>query len=117
LVYLRTLGIRDVYIYRSHDFPAEQWWDVTRQPNGMRLFGQTNLVGFAARAGFTGFYTYDILVYTGAKFDRMCQQPRAAGILSAPPVAPGSPAAAATADTRPKPRLHGGTTASRRRPA
>jgi len=109
LVYLRTLGIRDVYIYRSHDFPAEQWWDVTRQPNGMRLFGQTNLVGFAARAGFTGFYTYDILVYTGAKFDRMCQQARAAGILCAPSVGPGYEAAAATGDTRIKPRLDGGT--------
>jgi hypothetical protein len=109
LVYLRSLGIRDVYIYRSHDFPAEQWWDVTRQPNGMRLFGQTNLVGFAARAGFTGFYTYDILIYDGAKFDRLCRQARAAGILCAPSVGPGYEAAAATGDTRIKPRLDGGT--------
>jgi glycoprotein endo-alpha-1,2-mannosidase len=109
LVYLRSLGIRDVYIYRSTDFPAEQWWVVTRQPNGMRLFAQTNRVGFAARAGFTGFYTYDILLYDGAKFDRLCTQARAAGILCAPSVGPGYEAAAATGDTRIKPRLDGGT--------
>jgi len=109
LVYLRRLGIRDVYVYRSNDFAAEDWWAVTRQPNGMRLFGQTNRVGFAARAGFAGFYTYDILLYDGAKFGRLCDQARAAGILCAPSVGPGYEAAAATGDTRIKPRLDGGT--------
>jgi hypothetical protein len=109
ITYLRSLGIRDVYIYRSNDFPVEEWWDVTRQPNGMRLFAQTGRVGFAARAGFAGFYTYDILVYDGAKFGRMCEQARAAGILCAPSVGPGYEAAAATGDLRVKPRLDGGT--------
>jgi glycoprotein endo-alpha-1,2-mannosidase len=109
IVYLRSLGIRDVYIYRSNDFVAEDWWPVTRQPNGMRLFAQTGRVGFAARAGFTGFYTYDILVYDGAKFGRMCEQARSLGILCAPSVGPGYEAAAATGDTRVKPRLAGGT--------
>jgi len=109
VVYLRTLGIRDVYIYQSNDFAADQWWPVTRQPNGMRLFAQTGRVGFAARAGFTGFYTYDILVYDGAKFGRMCQQARALGILCAPSVGPGYEAAAATGDKRIKPRENGGT--------
>jgi hypothetical protein len=109
IVYLRSLGIRDVYVYRSNDFAAEDWWPVTRQPNGVRLFAQTNRVGFAARAGFTGFYTYDILLYDGAKFDRLCTQARTAGILCAPSVGPGYEAAAATGDTRIKPRLDGGT--------
>src|SRR5262245_6174128 len=109
ILYLRSLGIRDVYVYRSNDFPAEDWWPVTRQPNGMRLFAQTGRVGFAARAGFTGFYTYDILVYDGAKFGRMCDQARALGILCAPSVGPGYEAAAATGDTRVKLRLDGGT--------
>jgi glycoprotein endo-alpha-1,2-mannosidase len=109
VVYLRSLGIRDVYVYRSSDFAAEDWWTVTRQPNGMRLFAQTNRVGFAARAGFAGFYTYDILLYDGAKFDRLCTQARAAGILCAPSVGPGYAAGAATGDTRVKPRLDGGT--------
>jgi glycoprotein endo-alpha-1,2-mannosidase len=109
IVYLRSLGIRDVYIYRSNDFAAEDWWPVTRQPSGMRLFAQTGRVGFAARAGFAGFYTYDILVYDAAKFGRMCDQARAAGILCAPSVGPGYEATAATGDTRVKPRLAGGT--------
>lgn len=109
LVYLRSLGIRDVYVYRSTDFAAEDWWPVTRQPNGMRLIGQTGKVGFAARAGFAGFYTYDILVYDAAKFGRMCEQARALGILCAPSVGPGYEAAAATGDTRIRPRLNGET--------
>jgi hypothetical protein len=109
IVYLRSLGIRDVYLYRSSDFAAEEWWPVTRQPNGMRLFAQTNRVGFAARAGFAGFYTYDILLYDGAKFGRLCEQARGAGILCAPSVGPGYEATAATGDTRVKPRLDGTT--------
>lgn len=109
VVYLRALGIRDLYVYRSGDFAAEAWWELTRQPSGMRLFAQTNRVGFAARAGFAGFYTYDILMYDAAKFGRMCDQARAAGILCAPSVGPGYAAAAATGDTRVKPRLNGAT--------
>jgi glycoprotein endo-alpha-1,2-mannosidase len=109
LAYLRGLGIRDVYLYRSNDFTAEDWWAVTKQPNGMTLIAQTNRVGFAARAGFAGFYTYDILLYDGAKFDRLCTQARKLGILCAPSVGPGYQATAATGDTRVKPRLNGGT--------
>jgi len=109
IVYLRSLGIRDVYVYRANDFGAEEWLPVTRQPNGMRLFAQTGRVGFAARAGFAGFYTYDILVYDGAKFGRMCEQARQLGLLCAPSVGPGYEATAATGDTRVKPRLNGGT--------
>ncbi len=109
IVYLRSLGIHDVYVYRAGDFAPEDWWPVTRQPNGMRLFAQTNHVGFAARAGFAGFYTYDILLYDGAKFGRLCAQAREAGILCAPSVGPGYEATAATGDTRVKPRLDGST--------
>jgi hypothetical protein len=109
LVYLRSLGIRDVYIYRTKDFTAEDWGRVTRQPMGLRLFGQTNLVGFAARAGFAGFYTYDIVVYDAAKFDRLCKQARTLGILCAPSVGPGYDASAATGDIRVKDRLLGAT--------
>jgi glycoprotein endo-alpha-1,2-mannosidase len=109
IVYLRSLGIRDVYLYRAGDFASEDWWPVTRQPNGMRLFAQTNRVGFAARAGFAAFYTYDILLYDGAKFGRLCEQARQAGILCAPSVGPGYEATAATGDTRVKSRLDGST--------
>jgi glycosyl hydrolase family 99 len=109
LAYLRGAGIHDVYLYRAGDFPAQEWARVTGQPNGMRLFAQTNQVGFAANAGFAGFYTYDILLYGGAKFDRLCAQARAAGILCAPSVGPGYEASQATGDTRVKPRRFGRT--------
>jgi len=109
LSYLRSLGIRDVYVYRTHDFTAEKWSRVTRLPTGLRLFAQTNRVGFAAAAGFAGFYTYDILLYHGAKFDRLCTQARAMGILCAPSVGPGYDAWQATGDMRVKPRRDGAT--------
>jgi glycoprotein endo-alpha-1,2-mannosidase len=108
LVYLRNLGIRDVYVYRARDFTAEEWWPVTTQPTGMRLFAQTSHVGFAARAFFAGFYTYDIVVYGGAKFARLCEQAHERGILCAPSVGPGY-AARATDDPQVKPRLDGAT--------
>jgi hypothetical protein len=109
LAYLRGFGIRDVYIYRSKDFTAQDWMRVTRVLNGLRLFAQTNHVGFAAASGFAGFYTYDILLYHGAKFDRLCTQARAMGILCAPSVGPGYDASQATGDPRVKPRLDGAT--------
>jgi glycoprotein endo-alpha-1,2-mannosidase len=109
LAYLRGLGIRDVYVYRANDFPAEEWTRVTRQPSGLRLFAQTNRVRFAAAGGFLGFYTYDIVVYNGSKFDRLCNQARAYGILCAPSVGPGYDAWQATRDLHKKPRLNGAT--------
>lgn len=109
LVYLRSLGIRDVYVYRTMDFTADEWTRVTRPPLGLRLFGQTNLVGFAARAGFVGFYTYDIVLYGAAKFDRLCTQARELGLLCAPSVGPGYDASQATGDQKVKPRAYGAT--------
>jgi glycoprotein endo-alpha-1,2-mannosidase len=109
LVYIRSLGVRDVYVYRTMDFTPEEWNRITRQPLGLRLFGQTNLVRFAAHAGFAGFYTYDIVVYDAAKFDRFCRQARALGILCAPSVGPGYDASAATGDPQVKNRLLGAT--------
>src|SRR5438445_7018506 len=84
LVYLRTLGLRDVYIYSTRDFEADDWRRVTLQPMGMRLFAQTSRVGFAARAGFAGFYTYDILLHDAAKFERLFTPPRRVRIVRAP---------------------------------
>jgi hypothetical protein len=109
LRYLRGLGVRNVYVYRSGDFSTEEWTAVTRQPTGIRLFAQTNRVGFAAKAGFAGFYTYDILLYGGRKFSRLCAQAHALGILCAPSVGPGYAARQATGDVRVKPRLFGAT--------
>ena len=44
------------------------------------MFAQTALVGAAAAAGFDGVYTYDIVVYSGDKFMRLCN----AGARDAP---------------------------------
>ena len=107
LVYLRTQGIHDVYVYRAGDFAATDWLTLDLPLTGLRVFGQTALVGFAARAGFAGFYTYDVLVYGGGKFMRLCAQAHARGLLCAPSVGPGYDAAAATGDVRVKPRADG----------
>jgi hypothetical protein len=109
LVYLRAHGIHDVYVYRAGDFPAGDWRTLNLPLAGLRVFGQTALVGFAARAGFAGFYTYDVLVYGGAKFARLCAEARARGLLCAPSVGPGYDANAATGDMRVKPRADGVT--------
>jgi glycoprotein endo-alpha-1,2-mannosidase len=109
LSYLRSLGIRDVYLYRTMDFSADDWKRLTTAPTGLRLFGQTNLVRFAARAGFTGFYTYDIVIYDAAKFDRLCKQARELHLLCAPSVGPGYDATYATGDPNVKSREGGAT--------
>jgi glycoprotein endo-alpha-1,2-mannosidase len=107
LGYLRTQGVHDVYVYRAGDFAAADWRTLDLALTGLRVFGQTALVGFAARAGFAGFYTYDVLVYGGAKFMRLCAQAHAHGLLCAPSVGPGYDSGAATGDVRVKPRDRG----------
>jgi glycoprotein endo-alpha-1,2-mannosidase len=109
LAHLRALGIRDVYVYRAGDFSAAEWGILNLRLSGLRLLAQTNLVGFAARSGFAGFYTYDILLYGGDRFERYCAQARAVGILCAPSVGPGYDAGPATGDLRVKVRDDGVT--------
>ena len=90
LIYLASLRIRDVYVYHPLDFPAADWVPVTSsKPAGMRLFAGTELVGFAASAGFDGFYTYDFVDYGGGKFIRLCREAHARGLLCEPSVGPG----------------------------
>ena len=109
LQHLGELGIRDVYVYRAEDFLPSDWSRLNLRLSGLRIFAQTNHVGFAARSGFAGFYTYDILEYGGAKFGRFCRQAHAAGILCAPSVGPGYHAYPANGDPRVKPREAGAT--------
>ncbi len=109
LRFFRDLGVRDVYVYRAADYPAAEWAGLALALSGERVLAQTNRVGFAARGGFAGFYTYDILLYGGSKFERFCQQAHRAGILCAPSVGPGYEAGPATGDERVKPRAAGTT--------
>jgi hypothetical protein len=108
--HLRTLGITDVYVYRAQDVPAAEWAALApARAAGMRLWGQTGLVGFAAAAGFDGVYTYDTVVYGGQRFGRLCEQARRKQLLCAPSVGPGYDARIAVGDVRVKLRRRGRT--------
>ena len=109
VAHLKTLGIRDVYVYRPSDIPAEGWAALRPSLGDVRLFAQTNLVGFAAAGRFDGVYSYDILLFDGDFFARYCAQARRAHLLCAPSVGPGYVATRATGDTRVKPRRRGAT--------
>jgi glycoprotein endo-alpha-1,2-mannosidase len=109
LEYLRDLHIRDVYIFHAGDLTLSAWRGLDLHLDGLRVFGQTDLVGFAAAAGFAGFYTYDVLVYGGEKFGRLCAEAHAAGILCAPSVGPGFDAEPITGMVQTKLRNSGAT--------
>ena len=107
IAYLQTLGIRDFFVYHATDFPASDWAALTAHLSGVRLFAQTNLVGFAQKGGFDGVYSYDILTSGGATFRRVCDQAHRVHLLCGPSVGPGYSALRATGDTRVKPRRNG----------
>jgi glycoprotein endo-alpha-1,2-mannosidase len=107
LEYLRSHRIRDVYVYRATDFSVDEWRGVDLQLSGLRVLAQAERVGFAARAGFAGFYTYDVLAHGGAKFERLCTEAHDLGILCAPSVGPGFDATRATSERRRKARDRG----------
>ncbi len=110
LSYLASLGVRDVYVYHPLDFAAADWAPVTVQkPPSMRLFAGTELVGFAAAAGFNGFYTYDFVDYGGAKFVRLCDEAHARGLLCMPSVGPGYDGVRAGELSISRPRRNGAT--------
>ena len=56
--------------------------------------------GKAEAGGFAGLYTYDVYIYDGTSFPRMCASARKHGLLCAPSVGPGYDAERATGDTR-----------------
>jgi glycoprotein endo-alpha-1,2-mannosidase len=111
LAYLRTYGIRTFYVYRPLDLPVADWAAAKTDlhEDGSTVFAQTALVGAAAAAGFDGVYTYDIVVYGGGKFGRLCAQARAVKLLCAPSVGPGYDARRGSGDPVVKPRRNGAT--------
>ena len=104
---LPSLGIRDVYVYDSTSSPDDDWRAALAGLSGYRVFAHTSLPGKALRGGFQGLYTYDVLVYDGSSFARMCQSARQLGLLCAPSVGPGFDARQATGDPRVRPRNNG----------
>ncbi|MGH3073143.1 MAG: alpha-mannosidase [Gaiellaceae bacterium] len=105
--HLRALGITDFYIWASTSLPDGEWADLNLGLTGVRTFANTNLAGRAAAGGFDGLYTYDVLLFGGGLFPRLCRQARSLGLLCAPSVGPGYDARRATPDRRVKPRRHG----------
>jgi hypothetical protein len=111
VAYLRSFGIRTFYVYRPLDLPIGDWAAAkgALHAGGTTLFAQTALVGAAAAGGFDGVYTYDIVVYGGGKFARLCAQARAVKLLCAPSVGPGYDARRGSGDPVVKPRRDGAT--------
>jgi glycoprotein endo-alpha-1,2-mannosidase len=107
IAYLRRLGISDVYVWASSQLADADWAEMNRRVEGVRVFANTNLVGRAAAGGFDGVYTYDVLLFDGGLFPRLCRQARHLKLLCAPSVGPGYDARRATSDTRVKPRRNG----------
>jgi hypothetical protein len=111
VTYLRTYGISTFYVYRPFDFSVSDWAAAAPalHAGGGVFFAQTALVGAAAAAGFDGVYTYDIVVYGGGKFGRLCAQAHAVKLLCAPSVGPGYDARRGSGDPVLKPRRNGAT--------
>ncbi len=107
--YLRGLGIRDFYVWASMQLADDEWLALNSGLAGVRVFANTNLSGRAAAGGFDGLYTYDVLLFEGTLFPRLCAQARKLQLLCAPSVGPGYDARRATGDTRLRPRRNGAT--------
>ena len=106
---LHALGISDFYVWDSSSLPDADWADLNARLDHVRLFANTNLPGKAAAGRFDGLYTYDVLLYKGALFPRLCRQARRLGLLCAPSVGPGYDARRATGDPRVRSRRNGAT--------
>ncbi|MEJ7567812.1 MAG: hypothetical protein WKF41_06065 [Gaiellaceae bacterium] len=109
IAYLRALGIADFYLWASVWIADADWAVMNAGLRGVRVFANTNLAGKAAAGGFDGIYTYDVLLYAGAFFPRLCAQAHRLGLLCAPSVGPGYDARRATGDLRLRPRRNGAT--------
>jgi glycoprotein endo-alpha-1,2-mannosidase len=111
IAYLRNYGITNFYVYRPFDLPVADWAAETTalHAGGVQLYAQTGLVGDAAKAGFNGVYTYDIVTYGGDKFHRICREAHTRHLLCAPSVGPGYDARRGSGDPRLKPRRNGAT--------
>ena len=102
-------GVTDFYVYDADRDPAADWAAALEPLEGVRVFGQTTLVGRAKASGFDGLYTYDVVTWSGALFRRLCTQAHAAGILCLPSVGPGYDARLTTPLDLTRPRLRGAT--------
>jgi glycoprotein endo-alpha-1,2-mannosidase len=108
--YLRSLGIRTLYLYQAFAGIDPADWAAANDAlhaQGMTTFAQTALVGQAAAGHFSGIYTYDTVTYGARVLSRLCNEARAVHLLCAPSVGPGYDARRAVGDPHVKPRRHG----------
>jgi glycoprotein endo-alpha-1,2-mannosidase len=104
---LSDVGIGDVYVYDSTREDDNAWREALARLRGYRVFAHTPMAGKALRGGFDGLYTYDVLVYDGTSFARMCAAARQLGLACAPSVGPGFDASRATPELRTRARNDG----------
>jgi glycoprotein endo-alpha-1,2-mannosidase len=102
-------GITDAYVYDSTASPDAEWHALNAQLPRMRLLANTNLPGKAEAGGFAGLYTYDVRIYDGSSFPRMCASARTLGLVCAPSVGPGFYSLRATGESRVQARANGAT--------
>jgi hypothetical protein len=99
--------IRDFYVYDSTTSGDEEWATALAPLTGVRVFANTWLPGRAAKGGFDGLYSYDVLVYDGGSFARVCASAHRLGLLCAPSVGPGFDGVRATPVKTTAPRRDG----------
>jgi hypothetical protein len=96
----KASGITDFYVYDSTLTTDADWAALNQRLSGVRLFANTSLPGKARAGGFDGLYTYDVYIYDGSSFPRICASARRLGLVCAPSVGPGYNATRATGDVR-----------------
>ncbi len=106
---LAAQGITDAYVYDSTATPDGEWRALAASLPDTRLFANTNLPRKAQAGGFAGLYTYDVRIYDGSSFPRMCASAKRMGLICAPSVGPGFDARRATGQPSVKPRANGAT--------
>ena len=99
VAYLRTLGVRDVWLYSIQGLGAAPLAAARSRMGGdMRVMGNgTNppayrsgaFASFARAAGLDGIYTYDAVRYTPSDFATICASARQANLLCSPSPSPG----------------------------
>jgi hypothetical protein len=99
LVYLRGLGITDVYVYQADtDMSANDWAPVIAAQPGIRFFAESgklakmldgSFADYARTAGFDGIYTYDVVRYGAGEMATVCGAAHQRRLLCSPSVGPG----------------------------
>ena len=102
-------GITDAYVYDSTTSATPNGRPPTSNSRACGSLPTRTCPGKAEAGGFAGLYTYDVRIYDGTSFPRMCASARMHNLLCAPSVGPGFDAERATGDTRIQGRANGKT--------